>query len=253
MGTITVNILEESNQPPNNIGWLLLNIQNAASHTFTLPNFTTETTPPYSDPEGDPLAAIKIKQLPLKGSLELNGVAVVLDQEITAANLSGSLLVYVSDQVDTDAHSVEIAYSASDTGSNQFTTAVSYMYVNIAEEAASNLPPSTVGEGERDITSGDEFVFTVDSLTTALDPPYADPENNPPYKLRITSLPEYGKLRFNGVVVVVGQEIPFDNGGVDTIDILNGKLIYTNEELPSQDNDTFGFQISDTGSQTYSG
>lgn len=253
MGTITVNILEESNQPPNNIGWVLLNIQNAASHTFTLANFTTETTPPYSDPEGDPLAAIKIMELPAQGSLELNGVAVTAGQEITSADLSGSLLVYISDQANTDGYLVFLSYSASDTGSNEFTSNVQSAYISVAEEAAGNLAPSSVGEGDRDIASGDDFVFTVASLTTALDPPYADPEGNPPYKLLITSLPEYGTLRFNGIVVTVGQEIPFDNGGVDTIDILNGKLIYTNEEIPDQSTDTFGFQISDTGSQTYTG
>jgi hypothetical protein len=256
MATLTISVSALPNQPPNQSGWLILNLLNLASHTFTEANFTTETTPVYNDPEGDSLAAVKITSLPALGSLQLNGVSISVNDEITTAELNSSSFVYVSDQSNTSGYSDEIEFTVSDVGSNTFMSVSNNVFISVAEEVStSNLAPSAVGDGEEDLVSGQSFVFTVASLTSALDPPYADPENNPPYKLLITGLPTYGKIRFNGTVVVIGQEIPFDNGGVDTIDILNGKLIYTNEGVPenSADNDSFQFQISDTGSQTYSG
>tara|TARA_R110002050_G_C8877873_1_gene508599 strand:- start:229 stop:996 length:768 start_codon:yes stop_codon:yes gene_type:complete len=255
MATLTISVSALPNQPPNQSGWLSLNLLNSASHVFTLANFTTETTPEYSDPEGDALESIKITSLPDEGSLELNGVAVSVDDEITSTMLGLGQLIYVSDQSNSIGYDDQLQFTVSDVGSSSFTTTGQPVYISVGQlVVVSNEPPSIVGDGDEDLVSGESFVFTVASLTSSLDPPYADPENNPPYKLLITGLPEYGKIRFNGVIVTIGQEIPFDNLGVDTIDILNGKLIYTNEGLPTVgDDDGFTFQISDTGSQTYSG
>ena len=48
----------------------------------------------YSDPEGQPMVAVKITTLPAEGLLKLNGVNVVGGQEISEADLRAGLLTY---------------------------------------------------------------------------------------------------------------------------------------------------------------
>ncbi|MFN8595074.1 MAG: Ig-like domain-containing protein [Anaerolineae bacterium] len=57
--------------------------------TFTSTDFTAH----FSDTDGDPLDRIQITSLPANGTLRLSGVAVTLNQEITAANLSNLTFV----------------------------------------------------------------------------------------------------------------------------------------------------------------
>tara|TARA_R110002051_G_C8696695_1_gene493795 strand:+ start:485 stop:1252 length:768 start_codon:yes stop_codon:yes gene_type:complete len=255
MGTITLDVSAQTNQPPNAIGWLTLKMVYSATHAFTLENFTTETTPPYSDPEGDDLEAIKITFLPKKGVLKLNGVDVVVGDIIQESSLDGSALTYVSDSSDIDGYTDGyMKYSASDVGSSTFTTSEKTITFGVLSDI--NYAPSSVGDGEEEITLGESFVFTVASLTTSLNAAYADPENDQPYKLLVVSLPSFGTLQFDGINVVEDQEIPFDNtndGINDGIDILNGKLIYRSESLPTGALEGFEFQISDTGSKQYIG
>jgi gliding motility-associated-like protein len=52
---------------------------------FSLEDFTTK----FADPEGSPLRRVRITRLPLTGTLRLNGSIVVVNQEITPADLNG--------------------------------------------------------------------------------------------------------------------------------------------------------------------
>ena len=59
--------------------WVNLTLSNAQTgETFTLADFTTLTSPPYADPEGDPLEAIKINVLPITGTLLLSSVPILV-------------------------------------------------------------------------------------------------------------------------------------------------------------------------------
>ena len=79
--TITNSGLQ--NGRPTQIGANTISLAYGATHVFTLANFTTETTPAYSDPEDDALSLIKILTLPSVGTLKLNGIDVIVGQQIT--------------------------------------------------------------------------------------------------------------------------------------------------------------------------
>jgi hypothetical protein len=245
MGTITLNISARSNQPPSSTGWLALDLAYNQTHVFTLENFTTETNPAYADPEGDLLNNIKISNLPQSGELQLNNVASSQYDEITKLQLESSDFKYVSDSTNEDGYSDgAFRFTVSDAGSLTHTIKPNSVTFNVGSNI--NKAPATVGDGESDVTLGNTFTFSEASLTSSLNPPYADPENNPPYKLLILSLPKFGKLQLSGVNVVTDQEINWS-------EITSGNLKYLSEELPGDELEGFEFMISDTGSQKYIG
>ena len=243
MGIITIEIATETNQAPNQSGWLLISDDENSVYTFTLANFTTETTPAYEDPEGDILEAIKVVSLPTVGVLKLSGVPIIANDMITAAQLSGSLFTYtsiVSVEGYTDG---DMEFLVSDIGSSTFTT--SPFIVTIEIIGSENEPPSQVGDGNIDIDLGSITVFTRAMLTSDLNPVYLDPESDAADKLKVLSVPENGELQLNGVLVVANQIINFT-------DIDSGFFRYVNQDL-DDGLDGFDFQISDVGSQEFKG
>tara|TARA_R110000787_G_scaffold76602_3_gene168749 strand:- start:8462 stop:9199 length:738 start_codon:yes stop_codon:yes gene_type:complete len=245
MGTITLDVSAKTNQPPNRTGWLSLYLTHGQLHVFTLANFTTETEPAYSDPEEDAFKAIKIQYLPLEGGLKLNGVAVLIGDEIPATSLNAGLLTYQADVLNANGYTDGyMRFFVSDVGSSAFS--IKPGAVTFVVRSNINKAPTSVGDGEAEITLGNTFVFTEESLTSSLNPPYLDPESNPPYKLLIVSVPLFGKLELSGVTVIDGQEI-------DWADVVAGNFSYKSESFPNGDLEGFEFKISDTGSQQYIG
>lgn len=254
--TITIDISAQDNQPPSSSGWLSLSLTYNQSYTFTLANFTTETTPAYVDPEGDVLHSIKIVTLPSTGTLKRSGVNVTANDIITSADLSGGLLTYDCDAGETEGYSdSDMTFLVSDVGSTTFTTSPNIVYITAGYDISSeNQAPDVVGDGEQDGTVGYTFTFTIASLTTELNPPYSDPEGNPAYKLKVVSVPVDGDILLDGNLVVDGQEIFFyiaDSGAEPNIE--SGDLVYKNNEFPEGGIDGFEFQISDSVSKQYTG
>jgi hypothetical protein len=245
MGTITLNVSARGNQPPSSTGWVALSLSYNQTHVFTLENFTTETNPFYVDPEGDVLNNIKITSLPQSGELQLNNVAVSLNDEITKLQLESGNFKYVSDSTNQNGYvDGYFKFTVSDVGSLEHTSNPNSVVLKVGSNI--NRAPVSVGDGESDVVLGNIFVFTAASLTSSLNPPYSDPEGNPPYKLLILSLPKFGKLQLNNVNVVSDQEIVWN-------EITSGNLKYLSEELPGNELEGFQFMISDTGSQKYIG
>jgi len=247
MGQIILDISQRRNQIPNSSGWLRVDLDYNQSHTFTLANFTTETTPPYSDPDGDPLGLIKITSLPSQGELKLNSVSVSVNDEITASQLSAGNLIYTSDASDTDGYSDSfMSFVVADNIEALFTSSPNSVTFEVSYDVVTkNEAPSQVGNGNAELTLGESFVFTRASLTSQLNPPYDDPEGNPAYQLKITKTPLFGKIKLNDVDVV-------DNQIIDFSDIDLGKLKYVSEEFPGGEIEGFVFEVSDTGSQIFS-
>ncbi len=244
MGVLTIDIAAQENQPPNQSGYLKISLANAASHTFSVANFTTDTVPEYSDPEGDAFNSVKITSLPTVGTLTLSGSAVVLGDEVSASSLNSNLFTYTP-LADANGYSDgDMEFLVSDIGSGTFNSTPHTVSFNVATSI--NQAPNQVGDGEQDMTLGDVYTFTRASLTSSLNPPYEDPEGNPAYKLLIDVVPSYGELQLNGVTVVAGQEILFT-------DIDLGLLTYVSEAFPGSDLEGFEFRISDTVSQQYTG
>lgn len=246
MGIIYINISAKDNAPPSASGWNSFNLAYGATHVFTLANFTTETNPPYADPEGDVLESIKITSLPTQGTLLKIATPVIVDEEITSAELVAGNLSYVSDSGDTDGYSDgDMEFTVSDVGSSTFTTFPKI--ISFIVDGNVNEAPDTVGDGELDITVGETVVFTRAMLTSGLNPAYSDPEGDAALNLLIEDVPIYGNLYLSGVLVVENQVIPFTS--IDSED-----FTYVNDSLIENGiNEGFNFKISDAGSGEYVG
>mgnify|MGYP003650928965 CR=1 FL=1 len=56
----TITNTGSTNARPSSIGSNSISVDYEGEYVFTVANFTTETTPPYEDPEGDALSYIKV-------------------------------------------------------------------------------------------------------------------------------------------------------------------------------------------------
>ena len=120
MASFTFNVSGYVNQPPNSVGNRTVTVDNSSIYILTEADFTTATTPAYSDPEGDEVANVKIIELPLSGELQLIGVTVTLNQIIPFTDVQSGNLTYVADTDNVDSHSTSFNFELSDTGSNTF-------------------------------------------------------------------------------------------------------------------------------------
>lgn len=119
MATFTIAVTPHTNQPPDEVGNNTITLSNRVTRTFTLADFTSNTTPPYHDPEGDGVYQLRVDSLPTLGSLLLSGVAVTVGQIINASSINAGNLTYVAPNQDTAAN-VSFNFSLSDTGSHIF-------------------------------------------------------------------------------------------------------------------------------------
>mgnify|MGYP000268288445 CR=1 FL=1 len=242
MATMTLNITAHVNLPPSQVGILSLNIENSTIYTFTTDNFTVDTTPIYLDPDGDNPENLKITSLPTNGSLEKDGITLVLNDIISFSDIALGKLNYVSDSLNKTSHTGVFNFSISDEGSHQFTSG-GIMTFNIA---AYVNQAATVGDGSATVDEGNILTFTKAMFTTNTNPPYSDPEGDLPLLLRITQLPASGTIKLNNVAITANQEISFS-------DIDLGLLIYTQSANAGGTMPIFNFQIKDVGSNTWAG
>jgi hypothetical protein len=117
MANFTINVNESVNEPPV-VGDGERTANYGEEVTLVRADFTTNTTPPYSDPEGDAPLTLRIDSLPPGGVLKLNGVDVVVNQEIDfITEIDNNLLTYTPDLNSTEAHSVVFQFAIADAGS----------------------------------------------------------------------------------------------------------------------------------------
>ena len=246
MGLITLDISAKANQRPNSSGRLSVSLDYGLNHTFTLANFTTETVPAYSDPEGDLLESIRIDTIPSKGVIKLLTIAITAPQVVTSAQLAAGDLTYESDTLELSGYVDSYVYFAvSDVGSSLFTVKSYPIIFNVGGNI--NSAPYKVGDGEATVFVGSTTIITTAMLTTGLNPPYEDPEGDAASMLLVETLPKYGTLDLNGTKVFAGQEISF-------ADITSGFLSYISSSLEAEgDVEGFNFKISDAGSGEYRG
>lgn len=121
-GIITVNVSKKENEAPETVGDNDLSLDYGVIAVFTEDNFTSETTPPYSDPEGDAPYSLKILSTPVSGGLYLNNVLVTLNQEVLFTEINAGYFAYVPDLSIITAESYSFTFSVSDVGSKNFTS-----------------------------------------------------------------------------------------------------------------------------------
>ena len=243
MGVLTINASAQANRPPSSTGWLQVNVDYNDTHVFTIANFTSETTPPYVDPEGDNLGGIRITEVPVLGQLLLSGGAVNVNDEIDQSDIAAGNLTYLADGDNAGYTDSNARFSVKDLGSDTYTSIPAQAIVFVVKGDI-NQAPSNVGEGEHDMLVGETVVFTRNMLTTQLIAPYSDPEGDIAENLRVLSVPTYGELKLNGTLVADNQVIPFT-------DIDAGLLTYTATQFPDGNIEGFEFEISDVGSGEY--
>lgn len=120
--SIVFNVAEQENQAPATVGDGEMNLDYGETGVFTRAMFTTQTTPPYSDPEGDAALNLRIDSLPTLGDIQLSGVSVIANQIISFDDIDDGLLTYVPDLADTDGDLQGFTFSIADVGSSNFTS-----------------------------------------------------------------------------------------------------------------------------------
>ena len=247
MAVFTITTGEQVNQPPSQIGDVVINLTYNELYTFTVADFTTNTTPQYQDPEGDDIEEVQAKSPVLIGSLTRGGVPVINGTIITKAQLEAGDLKYLAESSDIDGYTESgFTFDISDVGSSTF-SGLTPGIVTFIVGAKDNEAPTTVGNGSATIDYGETLVFTRAMLTSSLVPAYSDPEGDAAGQLLIKVLPAEGTLKLNGVDVVVNQIIDFT-------DIDSGLFIYDGDLTDTDGSiENFEFQIADVGSGIFVG
>ena len=235
---LSITSRAKANGRPSTIGGNEISIEHGGVYTFSVDSFTTETNPSYKDPEDDALSYIKIMSLPSSGALELNNVAVNINDLVSAGSLSLGHLTFTPDVSDQSAYLVSFQFDCADTGSESLSGLNDgIMKMNI--QAKTNEPPSNIDDYTINQNYGEIIVFSEAAFSNG----YSDPENDPIANVKILSLPSEGLLTLDGEAVVVNQIIPIS-------EIEAGYLTF-NPGVPSTNNAyqlTFTFAVSDTGS-----
>jgi hypothetical protein len=158
--TSTVSI---NNTPPTITSFAKSTNQNT-DITFASTDFTSH----YNDTENTPLSKVKITQLPANGTLKLNGVDVVLNQEIDSFDLSTLTYVPVTNFTGSDL----VKWNATD--GSDFALSAADININIIPvvDSPSNQPPTANADPT---TTPLNTPFTKDIVTNDTDP--EDPNN----------------------------------------------------------------------------
>lgn len=242
----TITNTGSTNARPSAIGANTISVSFEGEHIFTVANFTTETTPPYEDPEDDALSYIKILTLPLHGELQVDTVAISAGTIVSAGVIAAGNLKYVAQNPGSAFAETlpAFAFDVADVGSNTLSALTEgVITMSVADEI--NLPPSNVGDNTINGAYGTTVVFTAADFTANTTPPYSDPEGDAAYKVKITTLPPSGVLSFNGSPVIANQEILLSS--VDS-----GYLVF-NQDISVKGSQIidFNFSISDIGSEQF--
>jgi len=116
--TITMTGTAIITNQPATIGDNTIYAENRETTVLTLAMFTSQLAPPYNDPEGDLLDAIRIDTIGTanNGKYYLNGIEIVVGQIITREDLSANLFTHVGANTN-DISSDTFTFSVRDEGS----------------------------------------------------------------------------------------------------------------------------------------
>ena len=122
MALFTMTTSAYVNQPPSVVGDGAAVTNYGVTYTFTRADFTTDTTPAYSDPEGDAASNLRVLSLTSTGTLEYNNVSVTINQVISFADIDSGLFTYVPDNGTTSSYDDTFTFEISDVGSGNYTS-----------------------------------------------------------------------------------------------------------------------------------
>tara|TARA_R110000764_G_scaffold226176_1_gene315902 strand:- start:45 stop:785 length:741 start_codon:yes stop_codon:yes gene_type:complete len=96
-GNIRMGVAAETNAAPSQVGDGSETIGFGDSLVFTRAMFTTNTTPAYADLENDAADKLRLTVLPTSGIVKLNGINIVVNQEIDFSDIDLGLLIFTGD------------------------------------------------------------------------------------------------------------------------------------------------------------
>ncbi|MCP1996666.1 hypothetical protein [Flavobacterium sp. HSC-61S13] len=122
VGKIWIKVISATtiNQPPSVVGDNTILFQIGVPKTLRSSDFSTNTTPPYQDPEGDAMKDVEIETLPSVGALLYNGMPVVAGQKISAIDCDMGKLVFDDFGTAVNGQAINFDFRVSDTGSGIF-------------------------------------------------------------------------------------------------------------------------------------
>ena len=120
MATFSIDVAGRINEPAT-VGDASQSTAYSTTIVFTRAMFTTATTPPYNDPEGDAAATLKITSLPATGEIQLDGSPILVNDEFDFTTvIDAGRLTYVPDAGTTTAYVDPFSFEIADAGSGQF-------------------------------------------------------------------------------------------------------------------------------------
>jgi hypothetical protein len=165
-------------------------IDEDGSYTFSASDFA------ISDIEGDTLAAVVITGLPETGTLTLDGVAVVANQEIAAGDLDGLVWTPATDASGQSLDS--LTFKVKDSGG-----AVSSAAYVITFDVTEQVDPSAPVAEDFSIRLAEDGSYAFD----ADDFHFLDADGDAFASITVTGVPASGSLTFEGEDVIAGQVI----------------------------------------------
>lgn len=215
--TIDVTAIQDAPTAANNT--VVTNEDSA--YTFSLTDFN------FNDVDGDSISQVQITSLESNGSLELSGVAVTLNQVISAANITAGNLTFVPAANINGANYDSFAFKVHD--GTEYSVAASTMTVDVTSQ---NDAP----------TGSNNTVITDQNITYTfrlIDFNFSDIEGDSISQIQITSLESNGSLTLSGVAVTLNQVI-------GTANIMAGQLKFTPAVNASGTSyDSFSFRVHD--------
>ncbi|MGN8059758.1 beta strand repeat-containing protein, partial [Pedobacter sp. 22163] len=191
-GGISTSTLSITVTPVNDVP-VVAAISKSGAEDTPIPFAAVDFTSKFTDKDNNPLTKIRIVDLPLNGTLQLNGVAITVGQEIIAADLDKITFVPNADW--------NGSTSFNWNGSDGTAYAVSNAPVNITVTPVNDVP--VIAAISKSGAEDTPIPFAAVDFTSK----FTDKDNNPLTKIRIVDLPLNGTLQLNGVAITVGQEI----------------------------------------------
>lgn len=239
LSNLFISVTNENNLPPM-VGNVIRHITYTSglqTYTFSQADFTNN----FADPQGNNPNQVMILNNVFNGALYYDGLLINGEGFIfDIANANQLTYKYTPTMTN---HIYDIVYFQinDDNPTPKYSNMATF---TIDVNAYVNLPPSAVGNNSITLTNRVVRVFTMADFTTGTTPPYADPEGDGVYQLRVDSLPSLGTLKLSGTLCTSAQII-------NASDIVAGNFVY---DAPNQDAAaavSFNFSLSDTGSHTF--
>ena len=209
------------------------------TYNFKFPDFIYD----FHDIDDDSPCRLVLVSLPTKGTLSYKGDVIVDSQlPFQIDSCDADHLAYNIEPIDYGEDSFDYRIVDSNINNPKISNMATF---RINTTARPNQPPSNVGDQDITIAYNTVETLTTAMFTTGTTPPYADPENDPAFRVKILTLPTVGTLRFNSTLATVGQEILVSQ-------ISQGLLEYHSDPAQTAGYTTlFEFAVSDTGSQQF--